>query len=272
MRGLTGTLVIFLLAVLVLVAYVMLGRAQVTAALSKVRAENKDLRVQVQEIQLKSQELPKLRAELPTWRKQLKLLKIAVPEKIEDDTFFAALADQMKQQGVDLLRIDMAKSTGWLSKASESQLSKLQDLGVDVATAKQIKVAFYSINLIGNFDKVISAFENLKKYRRLYSIDEVAGPAGGSGGTVTQITDPDITPIQVTGKIFFGVPPDYLSIAELDKVFADAVAVPVARAVKSGVTHTATKVRKGEYGAQAGGRAGQPAPAAGGSGGKESKR
>jgi len=272
MRGTTWTLIIFIIAVLVIVAYVMLGRSQVTAALNKVRAENKDLQAQVREIQTKSLELPKLRAELPTWRKQIKLLKLAIPEQIEDDTFFAALADQMKQQGVDLLRINMAKSSSWLAKANEAQLTKLQEMGVDVATAKQIKVVFYSINLIGDFNKVINAFENLKKYRRLYSIDQVSGPAAGSGGTVTQISDPNITPIEITGKIFFGIPPDYLSIELLDKVFADAIAVPAARTVKTSVTRTATKVRKGEYGAKAAGSAGQPAPAAAGSGAaKESK-
>ena len=271
MRGLTGTLVILLIAVVITVAYVMLGRSQVTAALNKVRAENKDLRAQVEEIQRKSMELPKLRAELPTWRRQIKLLKVAIPETIEDDSFLASLADQMKLQGVDLLRINMAKSTGWLSAASEAQLSKLQEMGVDVATAKQINVAFYSINLIGNFDKVISAFENLKKYRRLYSIDQMAGPAGGSGGTITQIVDPNITPIEVTGKIFFGIPEDYLSIEELDKVFADAVALPVARNVQGGVTSTAAKVLKGGYGTKAAGSA-APAAAAGSGPVKETKR
>lgn len=272
MRGMTSTLIIFIVAIVIVGLYITLGRAQVTAKRVEVQAKNKELQAQLDEIQRESIELPKLRADLPLWRKQLKLFKVVIPEKVDDDVFLGSVADQMKQQGVDLLRINMAKGTGWLSKANEAQLKSLQDMGVDVATAKQIKVAYYSINLIGNFNKVISAFENLKKYQRLYSIDEIAGPAGGGGGTVTKVVDPNITPIEITGKIFYGIPRDYLSMEELDKVFADAVAVPVARSVQSGVLNTAKKVLKGKPGEQAATSGQQAPPAAGGKDAKESKR
>jgi hypothetical protein len=260
MRGSLATIIIIVSAVLVLLLYFVFGRTQIYSALDKVQGEIDDYQAQVTQIQVMAAELPQLKKDLPLWRQQLKLLKSAIPARIDDDKFLASLAEQMKLQGVDLLRINMANSAGWLSKANEGQLKKLNEYGIDVTTAKKIQATFYSIELSGKFDKVITAFENLKKYRRLYSVDEIAGPVGGGAGEIMQVVDPEITPLQVTGKIFYGIPDDYLSIALLDKVFADAVAVPIARGVQRGVANTARKLIADDNKADQGGQAGKEQP------------
>ena len=263
MRSTTATVVLFLLAVVVIALYAIFGRSQLQNQLREVHHENESLRAQLDDMRLKAAELPKLRAELPNWRRQLKVLKAAIPAAIEDEVFFAAIADQLKQQGIELLRVDMAQSTGWLAKATEAQLDEMQKMGIDVTTAKKIQVAFYSINLMGGFDKVLAAFENLKKYGRLYSVDQVSGPAGGGGGTVTEVVDYHNTPIELTGKIFFGIPQDYLSLEQLNQAFADAIAAPVARSLQRSIAARARKLLQSQNGGSGGSAADNAASGAG---------
>ena len=49
----------------------------------------------------------------------------------------------------------------------EQPIAELQAKGIDDNVARQIQVAFYSVRLMGDFDNVITAFENLKVYNRL---------------------------------------------------------------------------------------------------------
>jgi hypothetical protein len=239
MRGLGLTALVFVLCLALVIVYIFVGRVQLVDAIHEVRQDNEALQTQVDQIRVQAQELPKLKGQLPVWRSQLKLLKQAVPETIEDERFFEGISRELRLNGVNVLHVEMAKGTPWLGKATEEQLKSLDEAGIDVGTAQMVKAAFYSINLLGDFDKVLRAFEGLKRHRRLYSIDQVAGPSGGAPGTVMEITDASTTPIQLTGKIFYGIPKTYLSIEELDKVFANAVAVPVARKVKAGVSAAA---------------------------------
>jgi hypothetical protein len=79
----------------------------------------------------------------------------------------------------------------------------------------------------------LTAFENLKRYQRLYTIDEVSGPAGGGAGAVNQEVDPDLQAIQVTGRIYYGLDHTYLTDKDLIKVFESSVIKPGARRMQA---------------------------------------
>src|SRR5207237_10655144 len=129
--------------------------------------------------------------------------------------------------GVQLLGAQLQLGGPFVGEAKEDELKKYTDIGVDVEALKQVKVAFYQLKLLGNYGKTLSALENLKGHGRMYSIDEVVSPAGGGGGTVTQTLDVTRTPIQVTGKIYYGIQGDVGTDAldqVLDKVIIQQLA------------------------------------------------
>lgn len=248
MRGGLAIILTVFIAVAIVAAYFFLGRAQITGKIQEVDQEILALEKQLQEIDSKRELLPAMLAELPKWQHELSVYKHAIPTAVQDDDFLGALAVQLVEQDVQLLSVELIPSGKWLGEIGEAQEEELEAAGIDVAAARQVLVAYYSISLIGEFDRVVTAFENLKRSRRLYTIDQVTGPAGRGAGSVSRQVDPNRTPIQITGRIYFGIPDSYLSDAELVHVFATAVISPQAREVGEEINARARQLQADTYG------------------------
>jgi len=233
MRGTLSILVTVLICVVVLALYFFLGRAQINKQIQAVEMEKQNAEVQAERIERMREELPILMQQLPHWRDRLAIYKQAIPEPIEDEKFLWLLAKQLAAQDVQLLSVDVSPQGKWLGDIGDDARQELAAKGIDPDQASNVMSASYSINLLGRFDQVLAAFENMKQYRRLYTIDEVSSPAGGAPGAITQIVDQDILGIQVKGRIYYGIRDDYLTNADLIKVFESAVIKPLARRMQS---------------------------------------
>ena len=261
MRSASSIIITIVAAVILGALYIFVAKAQISSATNKLIKGNEQLQTQLTEIRADQADMPVLAAKLPFWRKQLELFKKAIPVQIEDDKFLQAIAQELKRTGVTLVGIEAVKGGAWLGNIKEDQVKQLEAMKLDVNAARQIQVAFYSVTLLGDFDKVISAFEYLKQHQRLYSIDQVSGPAPGDTGQILENIDPNNTPIQITGKIYSGIPADYLSVEQLNRVYTQVVAAPVTRRIKAGITSTARTLATTPNGVHIGG--GKP-PAADG--------
>lgn len=236
MRGATSILITVLICVVVLALYFFVGRAQLNKKIQAAEAEQQAVQSRLARINQMREELPRLMEQLPEWRERLALYKQAIPQAIQDEEFLSLLARQLEAQDVTLMSVEVAPKGAWLGEIGEEQEASLRAKGIEPTEARKVKAAMYSINLLGRFENILAAFENMKQYGRLYTIDEVSGPAGGAPGAITETLDPDLLAIQVTGRIYYGIEDSYLTDAQLIKVFESAVLKPRARAIQAEIS------------------------------------
>jgi len=229
MRGTVSILITILICVVVLALYFFLGRGQINKQINVATAENEQLQTQLQDIERMQRELPLLMRQLPAWKRELKLYKTAVPQDIQDDAFLSYVADELEAQDITLLVLDVLPSGAWLGQIGEAQAEELKKQGIDPDQAQDVQAAKYTLTFTGDFKNVLTAFENLKRYGRLYTIDEVHGPAVRGGGMVNVVLDPEQTPIEIVGRVYFGIKDNYLTDDDLTRVFASSVLKPLAR-------------------------------------------
>jgi hypothetical protein len=239
MRGAVGMVLTFVIVVVVMILYVILGRSQMTALIHTQQAERDRLEAKRTEIARYQTEMRDMTAQLPQWRAQLTLFKRAIPEKIDDDKFISAINNQLALNKVKLLNIDVVVFGSWLKDVDEQTIKALSDAGLDVDTMRRIQVAYFNLRLSGNFKDVITSFENLKRSGRLYTIDLVTSEGQGGGGAVTEVVDPSQHPLMVSGAIFYGVPGSYVDPASLDAMFASRFTGPLARSIYQNILQQA---------------------------------
>jgi len=242
MRGGASILVTLLIAILVLGGYLLLGKSQISRLVRDLEQSREDLTAQRDDVRMKEAQIPQLQRQLPRWRKQLELFKLAIPSPIEDEKFLIALTEEAARNDIGIQGVEVVQAGNWIKDLTEEQTEELENLGVDVAAAKLIKNAFYSIRLEGAFNHQVQIFENLKRYRRLYTIDLIRAPATGGGGSVSRLSDPERTPLEISGRIYFGIPSEYYSIEGLEDVYIDAVAKPLVRNVQATIAEVAEEV------------------------------
>ena len=239
MRGLASIIIVFLVAVVVLLLYSFLGKARLSLAVDEAEANNEALTGRLEIIRVMQREIPRLKEMLPIWQEQLEAYRTAIPSQIEDDVFFSAVADQLNEQSVQLLGVEILPGGIWLRDITEEETERLEAMGIDVGTARQIQMANYSINLIGDFDRVVMAFESLKKYGRLYTMDKVISPAGGGAGAIMQTVSQQSMPIMVSGRIYYGIPESYMAAAELIELYAMSMASPLGFTAQRSISNRA---------------------------------
>jgi hypothetical protein len=228
MRGWTVTVIIILCAAVIMALFHFLFKNHMDKKVNELKAENTTLQQKLAEIDQMETAIEPMARDIPRWKQKVAAYKAAVPTKIDDNVFFRSLRQEMAAAGVSLLSVKLSPGGPWLGDVKEEEAQKLADIGIDVTAARSLKVAFYSVQLAGPYDKTLAVLENLKRHGRMYSIDEVMGPAGTGGGAVMQILDEASTPIQVSGKIFYGIDEDYVSERELSEVFETVVIRPLA--------------------------------------------
>lgn len=240
MRGWTVTIVIIVCAAVVVGLFHFLFKNQMDKKIDTLRAENAKLETQLQEIAKMEAAIDPMAHEIPYWKQKVGVYRAAVPSQIDDNVFFSSLRQELDAAGVKLLTVKVDPGGPWLGNLKEDDADKLEGIGVDVDAARALKVAFYSIELVGPYGKTLEVLENLKRHGRMYSIDSVIGPGGTGGGAITKVLDPTNTPIQVAGKIFYGIPDDYVTTDQLNKVFSKIVLSPIAKQAGKSISNVST--------------------------------
>jgi hypothetical protein len=267
MRGAASILVVFLICLSVAALYWFIGRGQLNKEINALRGEVELLEGELREIARMEQEIPQLLGQLPSWQRQYELLRTAIPPQIDDHEFFAALTRQLDDNGVSLLSLSVSQGEQWMSGLSESQFDELRMAGLDVDVARKVMVVFYSINVMGDYGNMLRAFEGLKAHGRLYTIESVRAPAGGGGGTVMQNIDAQNTPLQMTGRLYYGIPENYFNVTAMRRLSAEMGTDVAATSIYRGVTGTGQRLLDaplaGADGAGGGNAAGNPATQAG---------
>lgn len=230
-RGIGSIILTIILVAVVLMLYLFLGKTQLAGIIRRQDAKLTELETKQTELARMEAEMPMMVEELPVWRKQLDLFKAAIPEKINDHQFLKNLNEQLELNKVKLLDIQVATAGSWFKDTDEKTLKTLRDMQLDVETMRKVQVAYYDIRLNGDFRNVITCFENLKRYGRLYTIDLVTTETGGGGGSVTEIVDPAQRPIMLSGALFYGIPDDYMDSASMERLFQQRYSGPMARRI-----------------------------------------
>jgi hypothetical protein len=236
MRQALPTLIILLVCTVVLAGYFFGGKPQVDKQEQALRAENDRLYQEVESLNRMKLEIPELIKQLPEWKQQIELFRTAIPNAIDDQVFLAKLAEQMKQRNVELISVELAPGGPWLGNVSDEERERLTGIGVDVNAAMAVKIADYTIKLNGEFGDIVQAFESLKGYRRLYTLNEFAGPAVGAGGAIAANLNQEHTPMMVAGSLYYGLPEGGLTEAELDEVIAQILISPFSQRVQREVS------------------------------------
>jgi hypothetical protein len=245
MRGWTVTIIVIICAAIVIGLFHFLFKNQMDKKVDNLRAENAKLEEQIQQIAEMEKAIEPMAREIPYWKQKVGVYRAAVPSQIEDNVFFASLRQEMEAAGVKLLTVKVDPGGPWLGNIKDDDAKKLTDIGVDVDAARAMKVAFYSVELVGPYDKTLTVLENLKRHGRMYSIDAVLGPGGTGGGAITKVLDASNTPIQVAGKIFYGLPEDYVTTEQLNEVFSKIVLNPIAKQAGKSISDVSNGLAKG---------------------------
>ena len=243
MRGGASIIAVLLVCILVLVLYFFVGSSQLNRMQARVNSQIAALNEQQRQIREHEIQIQQLVTRLPVWRRQLEVYKKAIPTKVQDEQFLNSLSQEMGKQDVKLLGIQTAPGGAWLGKIDENRQLQLEQMGINVNAARSVLVLFYTVTLVGAYADIINAYEGLKHHRRLYSIDMVTSPAGIGGGAVSQVLDPEETPIQIAGRIYYGIPETYLEKSKLDDQFIKAVAKPKANLAYMMIYDTVLELR-----------------------------
>jgi hypothetical protein len=231
MKGSMSILITFVLVALAVGLYVFLGKSKLDEKRNNLKAEVDAAKQTLQANEGKIAQIPALMDELPRWQRQFELFRTAIPVAIEDDLFLRNLTTQLNANGVRLVHMELIPAGQWFTNLNETQEEAFRKEHMRPEELRQVKQASYTVSLIGPFAGVLRAFENLKLYGRIYSIDTIISPAGGAGGAVFRNVDESQTPIQVSGKIFYGLSENYLSQETLNKFFGQAEALGAASMV-----------------------------------------
>jgi hypothetical protein len=183
-------------------------------AVRAAQKENEELTARVDEIARHALEIKTLKEKQPEWLYALELFRKAVPKQVDDDKFLTYLASELQRNNVKFLGVDVSPGGQWLGKLRDADKKQLEGIGVDINAASEMRVSFYSVRVLGEYDDVLTSLENLKRYGRLYTIDQITSPAAGAPGTVLAATDTAV-PIEVSGKMYFGIPENYINSDQL---------------------------------------------------------
>lgn len=235
MRGGMTVLLVFLICLVVVVLYIFLGRAQIVRGINELREEDAALQSQLSIIREKEEDLPRLMASLPVWSRQLRMFNQAIPSKMNDNVFLADLVSELEAREIKILNLETTQGGPWLGQITEEMEVELESIGINVAAARSIKVAFYSATVVAEFDAVLDAFESMKKYNRLYTLDFVSGPAAAGAGSMAETLDLRQVPMTFSGSLYYGIGEEEVSQETLNRVFNKAISGPAARNIFEGV-------------------------------------
>ena len=170
---------------------------------------------------------------LPDLKKRINYYKESIPTEIEDQYFFAHLASELKRHNVELLELQQTGNRVWLGQLSKTDEERYLEEGLDINAIKQIRTSTFKIRAFGEFDDVLTVFENLKTMGRLYTVDQIISPAGGGGGTVLVNNSGTAAQMEITGSLYYGIPANYRDAEGLDKKYMEVAVIRNAQEISN---------------------------------------
>lgn len=237
-----GSMSVIITVVLVLVAagaYFYFGKNKLDERRQALDQQKQAQEAEIRQIEIYKVEKEELKLLLPRWKEQFEIFRAAIPVTMEDDVFLRNLGEQLRANGVTLMAVDVSPAGQWFQNINETEEANYRKENVRPEELRLVKVANFSVSLVGDFASVLRAFENMKLYGRIYALDRVVSPAGGGGGAVFVNEQRGRTPMQISGRIFYGLSENYLSQDTLDRFFGRAEALGAASAVYEAATRRA---------------------------------
>lgn len=239
MKGGVAILIVLLSSLVVLVLYMAVGKSQLDNTIRSLESESDQLETQIQLIRSKELELPLLKAKLPEWRTKLLVYRNAIPQEPDEHIFFSVLNRELENNQVQLMQLNTDRGGSWLGQYTEELEAELTELKINAVAASSVQVLFFQLILNGSFEDIMTVFENLKRNERLYTIDIATGPSSAGSGMVLEVVNPDFTPIQFSGRLYFGMAESEVSLDTLNKVYARVVFGQASDDICNGIGKTA---------------------------------
>jgi hypothetical protein len=245
MKDATSIVITFVICTIVLLVYFLVGQSSLNRN-NAAKAEELALLVKEEkEINWMGSQISTFEDRLPDLKRRINYYKLAVPTQIEDDRFFIHLASELRKHDAELLELQQSGNRIWLGQLSKTDEEKYVAAGLDVNAIKQIRTSTFKIRLFGDFNELLTVFENLKSLGRLYTIDQVISPAGGGSGTVLVDNSGTSAQMEITGSLFYGIPENYRDAEGLDAKYMEVAVIRNARDIGSMVMDSGGRVLKG---------------------------
>jgi hypothetical protein len=236
MKGSMSVVITVVLVALAAGLYFFLGKSKLDERRAELHGKRQQQEAELQMIEGYKVEKEELKKLLPRWKEQFELFRAAIPVSMEDDVFLRNLGEQLRANGVTLMAVDVSPAGQWFQNINETEEANYRKENVKPEELRLVKVANFSLSLVGDFTSVLRAFENMKLYGRIYALDRIISPAGGAGGAVFVNEVRGRTPMQISGRIFYGLSESYLSQDTLDRFFGRAEALGAASAIFEAAT------------------------------------
>lgn len=245
MKDTTSIVITFVISAIVLLLYFLVGQASLNRNNEAKAAELALLVKEEKEINWMGSQISAFEDRLPDLKRRINYYKLAVPSQIEDERFFTHLASELAKHDAQLLELQQSGNRIWLGQLSKTDEEKYVAAGLDVNAIQQIRTSTFKIRLFGDFNEVLTVFENLKSLGRLYTIDQVISPAGGGGGTVMVDNSGRAAQMEITGSLFYGIPENYRDAEGLDAKYLEVAVIRNARDIGAGVMDAGEWVLQG---------------------------
>ncbi|MCB1221566.1 hypothetical protein KDL30_12965 [bacterium] len=233
MKDATSIAIVFVICAVLLLLYFFVGQAALNRNNAAMAAELARLVEEEDTINWMGSQITEFEGRLPDLKKRINYYKESIPTEIEDQYFFAHLASELKRHNVELLELQQTGNRVWLGQLSKTDEERYLEEGLDINAIKQIRTSTFKIRAFGEFDDVLTVFENLKTMGRLYTVDQIISPAGGGGGTVLVNNSGTAAQMEITGSLYYGIPANYRDAEGLDKKYMEVAVIRNAQEISN---------------------------------------
>ncbi|MEZ5339396.1 MAG: hypothetical protein R3F46_14185 [bacterium] len=235
MKDATSIAIVFVICAVMLLLYFFVGQSALNRNNAVKAAELARLQEEERNINWMGSQITEYENQLPELKKRINYYKQAIPSQIEDEIFFAHMAQELRRNDVQLLELQQSGNRTWLGQLSKTDEEQYQQKELDVQAVRQIRTSTFKIRAFGEFEDVLTVFENLKSLGRLYTIDQIISPAGGGTGTVLVDNSGTAAQMEITGSLFYGIPENYRDAEGLDKKYMEVAVVRNAKDISDDV-------------------------------------
>ncbi|MCB1215753.1 hypothetical protein KDL44_00045 [bacterium] len=242
MRDATSIAIVFVICLVLLLLYFFVGQSALNRQNAVKAAELAKLVEEERTINWMGSQIVEFESRLPELKKRINYYKQSIPTEISDEQFFGYLSNELTRHNVELLELQQSGNRAWLGQLSKTDEERYQKEELDVNAIKQIRTSTFKIRVFGDFEDVLTVFENLKTSGRLYTIDQVISPAGGGTGTVLVNNNASAAQMEITGSLYYGIPESYRDAEGLDKKYMEVAVVRNAQKISIMVKGTGREV------------------------------
>lgn len=235
MKDSTSIAVVFIVCLILLLLYFFVFQSAFNRTNDLKAQQLAELIEEQRNIVWMGSQISEFQSKLPEMKRKINYYKLAIPTEIEDERFFDHLASELQRNDVELLEIQQTGNRPWLGTLSTTDEENYGKLGLDVNAIKRIRSSNFKIRVLGEFKDVLTVCENLKSLGRLYTIDQVVSPAGAGGGTVLVDNSGNLSQMEITGSLYYGIPANYRDAAGLDRKYMEVAVIRNSQEISNSV-------------------------------------